>query len=200
MRNFLILSACFSLILISGCESKFTERAKEAEQKRIENKKEEPKELTPETVELSEEQQKALDNLEKKEAEEALFENDLDIRKELKKDVPPQKESYENPEELSQFLGYLFYAYHTKKMNHEDYYKTLLPHMHTQYLSMLPKEEKNRISSFKSLQNLFIEQLPALINDYVITELQYQDRSGEATFYRKYELSNKKIIQKRKEK
>lgn len=193
----MILSLVSSFFILSACmPSKIQEEISETEKKNAEmkeiekekNKSEE--EITPENVELSKEQLKILENLEKKEPTEALFENDLDIRKELNIQIPESRSSYEDPEELSQYISYLFFAYHKGEIKPEAFLDKVLPHSHKDFLDILPGNRNNQIETFKILQETGISLLQSPIESYVITDLQFQDRVGEAMFYRKYSQQN----------
>jgi Na+-transporting methylmalonyl-CoA/oxaloacetate decarboxylase gamma subunit len=191
INRIMILLFVITLFLSACMPSKFQEEIEETEKKNSEVKKEKEKEeVTPENVELSKEQKEALDELEDKSNEEALFENDLDIRKELNIQVPEKRSSYENPEELSQYISYLFFAYHKGEMKPETFVDELLPHAHEEFLKLLPTNQKNQIETFTVLQETNLKALPSPIASYVITDIQYQERAGEAMFYRKYVLQN----------
>lgn len=140
-----------------------------------------------EPVELSEEQKDALAKAQQNTTEEALFKNDLDIRKELKLDIPNEKNAFTDPNEFAQYVSYLFFAYHTGQMKAEDFYLKMKPHLHEGFIELLPNEEENRVLAFKSIQELFIKHLTSPIATYTITDLKFQERYGEAMFYRKYE-------------
>ncbi|MDQ0273510.1 hypothetical protein [Cytobacillus purgationiresistens] len=179
----LVIAISLTLHILPGCmSSKVDEKIQEVELENSKNsvvKNEETNLINPE-------QQKAIDNMNSKDAHTALSKNKLDKQQELKSSIPAGKDEYKDPEELSQYLGNLFYLYHSEKIEPKEYLDHILQHAHAEYKEKLPKIYDNQLEAVEILQELYIGQLREPIESYVITELNYQDRVGEATFYRKY--------------
>ena len=192
----LFVASLFLLFSLTGCmPSKIQQRIDETEKENADIKEKNQEEVQRlEDQELSDEQKKILSSLPKNTAEEALFKNDLDLRKELDIEVPNEQSSFKQPEEFAQYISYLFFAYHKGEMKPEEFLNKVHPHLHENYLNMLPNERDNQIEAFNALQKFFADQLSSPISSYSITNLDFQERAGEAMFYRKYELSNKENI------
>ena len=175
--------------------SKVEEEIKKTEKENeiTETKKEQEKEL-PEGKEITKEQEEVLEDIEEVTPEEAVKENDLSVRQELKIKVPADKKSFDNAEEFSQYVSSLFYLYHTGNINGEVFYKKLYPHFHENFINMLPSTKEEQIETFVLLQEAFINQLSKPIVSYALTDLEVRERVNEAGFYRKYELENQEVI------
>lgn len=182
-------------IILTGClpskiENEINETQKTNAQSAPLTGKKTSNDLNTENIKLSEEQQNALNKLEEKEPKEALFENDLEIRKELDLHVPGKKASFQDPIEFSQYISYLFFAYYAGQIKPKDFNAEISSYAHEEFLNLLPKKEEAKIETFKQLQKMYIGQLRSPIKSYVITEPEYQERAGEAVFYRKFILKN----------
>jgi hypothetical protein len=183
-----------SLLLLTGCMSSEIEKEIIKTEQSSTSGETGNDDMSSNSVELSDEQKQALENLDKKSNEEALFENDLDIRKEIEIDIPEQKDSFNDPTELSQYISYLFFAFYKGEMQPEQFLDQLLLHAHTEYLDQLPKKRQLQIDTLQLIQNEYREKLRSEFKNFIITELQYQERVDEAFFYRKYVLENSEEI------
>ncbi|WP_028393944.1 hypothetical protein [Bacillus cihuensis] len=187
-----------ALILLTGCSSSvFEAKIKETEiknQKVIEEKSHNQVETPSNNESISDKQKEVLEKLDENTKEDALFKNDLDLRRELNIKVPEHKEGYKDPNEFSQYISYLFFAYHSGKMSAEEFTNLIIPQSHENFINMLPREKGNQIESFSVLQAQFKKVIAAPIKNYSLTELEKQDRFQEASFYRKYELENGEFI------
>lgn len=185
-----------SLLILTSCmSSTIDEEIKQSKKNSINAKNEtNQEEITPDNVKLPEEQQKALDELEKKSAEEALYENDLDTRKELDSNVPEKKKFFTNAEEFSQYISHLFFTYDKGDVPAEAYLDELLVYAHPDYLENFPNNRENQLLNLKNIKKQITDKLRAPIESYVITELNYEEKIDEATFYRKYILENKEEL------
>lgn len=184
-------------LLLSAClPSKIQEKIEETEEEntKVDKKdKHQDEEITIDNVKLSDEQLKILEN-QKNDPKEAVFENDLDLRKELAIKIPNKQKSFDNPEEFSQYISYLFFAYHSGKMKPEEFTQEILPYAHKSFLDMLPESKENQIETFKQIQKLYLGQLRSPIESYIITDIEHQERVGEAVFYRKYTQKNGEVL------
>ncbi|WP_035400754.1 hypothetical protein [Bacillus sp. NRRL B-14911] len=183
LHSTLYLTACMSSHIEEEIQKTETEKSASHDQAK-------EKESSQDKVELSPEQKKSLEALENKDLEESLFENDLDLRKELDKNVPDAKPAFTDPEEFSQYISYVFFAYYKGDMKPEEFANQFLKYAHPEYIEQLPNNRENQIETFKVLQETYLDQLHSSIKDYVITDIDYQGRVGEAAFYRKFILEN----------
>lgn len=189
----LISSIAIALLINSACAStkvqeKIDEREKEKE--KVEKVAEEMKDVPPDKVKLTKEQMEILKKMETKDVYEAISDNELEKRKEVKINVPTERKVFTDPSEFSQYIAFLFYKYNTKQMESDDFYEKISPHFDEDFEQLLPSNEEYQKEAFKLLQDEFIAQLPAEIVGYKITELNIDERTKESTFYRLYELKN----------
>jgi len=146
--------------------------------------------MEPSDVELSDEQKEALKGLKDNTATDALSHNELEVRTEQKVEPPIERTVYKDANELSSYISYLFYEYHTNQLKPEEFYKKLMPHVHEDFKELLPIEKEEQIITFEVLQEQFLVNLPSPIVDYKVTNVAIDKRYKEATFYRMYEMKN----------
>lgn len=189
MRKALItIPICF-LLVTSACLPKNVQE--EIDKTESENKanqevtEQEAAEQSPENVSVSPEQKKALTETEDITSEEAVNEL-VDPQEAIELQIPEEKSAFTSEQEFSQYIASLFFLYHTGELDAELFYERLRPHLHENFLSMLPEAEADQIETFKILQQTFLQHLPAAITKYELTDTVLLERLGEATFYRKY--------------
>ncbi|MFD5853586.1 hypothetical protein ACFWGC_25980 [Cytobacillus pseudoceanisediminis] len=173
--------------------SKIEEEVAKTGQKNLPIATDNTEEVTVENVEISKEQKDILENMDKT-TEEAVLENELNSKKEIPIIVPKNKSEFKDPDEFSQYISSIFFSFYKGDLSPEDLLDHLIRNGHPDYLAQLPKERKNQIATLEFLQQKYTEQLKSPIVSYAITDLQYQQRAGEAVFYRKYILENQKEI------
>lgn len=179
------------LITVTACTpSKIKDRIDETDQLNQSVEKEvDVEDLEPSEVEISEKQKEVLDELDTN-VEDALKKIELEERTEIELDISLEKDKYDDPEELGQYLSHLFYFYHTKEMDSTTFYKKIHPHFHEDFKELLPADEIDQLEAFEILQTKFDEGLPSPIDHYKITEAIIDVRTEEASLYRVYELEN----------
>lgn len=173
--------------------SKVQDRIEETEKANQENdeiKKEDISEIPPDEVELSKEQLEIIDNLETKDAEEAIEHNELEERTEEKKTMPADKAEFTDEKEFSQYVSRLFYLFMIEEIDGDTFYDKLSPHFHEDFKELLPDSEENQRQTFKTFQTEFTSQISRPIKDYKVTNVESDPRTRESTFYRVYILEN----------
>lgn len=190
-RGILLSLSLGAAVTLSGCMSETIDN-------KINQISSNQEELTnasnEESTKLSEEQTNILANLEPKSNKEALFENDLEIRKELDIVVPEKKDNFQDAEDLSQYISYIFFAFYKGELQSDQFLEVLNSNAHSDYLNHLPTQQDLQIKTLQLAQDKYRENLRAELESYIITDLLYQDRADEAFFYRKYVLENKEEI------
>jgi len=187
------------IIFTSGClPSKFEKEIEKTEKENEKTKQETPmldqEDAAPEDVKLSPEQIKNLEGVKETTPEEAILENNLENRMEVKIKVPVERSSYTDVNEFSHFVSHLFYMYHTKQVKPDIFHKKLSPHFHESFKELLPDSATDQIRTFEVLQEQFLIRLPSPINNYKITNIETNPRTSESNFYRMYELENKEKV------
>lgn len=188
IRKWVPVVICGTTFFLTGCMSSSVQEAiEDTKQKNAHFEKGETEEITPEKIELSGDQKEILNSMVPKDPLKALYENELDVREEINLQIPENKNSFENPEEFSQYVSNLLFQFHKGEINPETFTELISPHVHENFLT--PGQEE-QISSFKAIQDTFKEHLPSPIVTYKLTDLEHQERVREAAFYRKYFLKN----------
>ena len=188
-KGLLIVPICSSLIFASGClPSNVKEEIEKVEEENIQQEEQNSsndENTAPENVEVSDEQKEVLeeqDNVSKEEAINELVEE----QKEIEIKLPKEKSKFTSEQELSQYMANLFFLFHKGDLSGEKFYELAKPHFHEDFLSMMPKEEADRIETFEILQYTFLQYLPAPIESYEITEATTNIRGDEGESIRKY--------------
>lgn len=186
-KTLLVVPIC--TLFLSGClpdnVADEIEKVESENQKSQNATEEEDKKLSPENVLLTKEQLEILKEHENVSSEEAVNEL-IEEEPSIKISVPKEKDAFDSEQEFAQYLSNLFFLYHTGQVEPELFYERVKPHLHENFLEMLPKEESDRKETFEILQLTFMQYLPAPIVSYELTEPAYLERVEEATFYRKY--------------
>lgn len=188
-RKLVLFVTIPSVLILSITASLYFNFGKTLNKNLNEPKQEKSKDIQDEFYKLSDEQLEVLKKMNKT-VEEALFENDLELRKELSISVPEKKESYTDAKEFSQYISYLLFAFHKGEIDAATFYDEISPYLHEDFLKDLPESRENKIKTFDTIQKLYREQLSAEIEKYTITNLNKESRFGETYFYRKYTLKN----------
>lgn len=202
IKQRLIVPLSFTLLIATGCADKFTEVVEETEkdnQKFVqENDSEghvgESTEDTVEDVSLTEEQKELISEAESQSAEESLKANALEAREEVTAQKPVDKERYTDVEEFAQFISYYFYQYHIGEIEAGIFFDKLHPFFDINLQNMLPESMADRKQTFEILQDKFLEQLPSPITGYALTNVINQERTEEASVFRRYTMENGEYI------
>lgn len=196
MRKRLVVIPLCTMLLAGCLPDKIEEEIEQVETENQKNQKvEEQNEenLAPENVELSEEQKEALEETEEITSEEAVNEL-VDQQESIDVKMPAAKDAFATEQEFSQYVANLFFLYHTEDLKADAFYERIRPHLHDNFLGMLPAEESARLEAFEMLQHTFNQYLSSPIESYELTETVLLERLDEATFYRKYLTEDKEPI------
>lgn len=188
-KGLLIVPICSSLLFTSGClPSNVKDEIEKVEQENIKKEEESSvieEDTDPEDVEISEEQKEAIADQDKVSKEEAVNEL-IEEQKAIEINLPEEKSKFTSEQELSQYMANLFFLFHKGDLSGEKFYALAKPHLHEDFLSLLPKEEADRVETFEILQYTFLQYLPAPIESYEITEATTNIRGDEGESTRKY--------------
>ncbi|SPU40613.1 Uncharacterised protein [Lysinibacillus capsici] len=207
-KNSIIAMVLTATVVLSGCTSmkNVIEKDNDSEiapskEKLNDNNEDETvknkNEATLEDLEMSDEQESLLKDAESQSAQDAVDfnETNLSVKTELTiNDVPIEKDKYSEETEATKYFSYILFQYHAALIDGETFYKKIKPHLSKEFIDMLPEKESERIAMFKSLQQVFSEQIEADIEKYSMTELDYNGMTNEGVFLRKYTLYNGKTI------
>lgn len=191
-KRLLIVPICSSLLFTSGClPSKVQEEIAKVEEENIhkeEHSHSHDEDIAPEDVEISEEQKAVLDDHSDHNhvSKEAAVNELIEEQKSIEIQLPEEKSKFSSEEELSQYMSNLFFLFHKGDLSGEKFYERARPHLHEDFLSMLPSEEPDRMETFEILQYTFLQYLPAPIESYEITAATTNIRGDEGESFRKY--------------
>ncbi|AQQ55340.1 hypothetical protein [Planococcus lenghuensis] len=191
MRKSMMAIPLCSILLLTGCLPKpIAEEVEKAEQENEQLvEQQEDTETDPEDVELSEEQKEVLTETEAVTPEEAAGKLS-ETKEEVAIKLLAQQDTFDSSEKLAQYVSHLFFLYHKGDLGADKFYDRIRPHLHENFLSMLPDGEELQRETFENLQAVFRQHLKEPIESYQLTSSTYSERAGEAMFYRKYELAN----------
>ncbi|WP_211656222.1 hypothetical protein [Planococcus alpniumensis] len=194
-KGWIVLSLSGMMLFATGCvPDKVQEEIDKTEKENAEKQAgKEDKEVAPEDIEISTEQKEELENHEHVSEEEAVSEL-IEEQESIEIDLPTQKDKFTSHLELSQYMSNLFFLYHKGDLNTDDFYERIKPHLHEDFLELLPKSEADRKETFEVLQYTFLQYLPAPIESYELTEATTNIRGDEGESYRKYITDDSQFI------
>lgn len=178
----------FTLPILNGCVEDAIPEIKETE-------KNTKVEVEKEGNEISEEQKKLIEEMEKVTPQEAIenIEDNVNV-KELEKIKIETKDKYTDINEFSTFISEVFFNYHSGAIDSSEFLKLITPHLHEYFIEQLPEDEDARIDMFSTLQQLFTDNLSSNLKSYVTTTSEKNDIADEAVFFRKYTLEDNSSI------
>lgn len=179
-RLILLCSFILSVPLLNGCMEKYIPKEKTEEK---------PVEETDKVK--TEEQQSLLDEQEVISPEEAV--NNMKPNEGVE-EIPnatfTPKSSFADITEFSQYISELFYKYHSKEMDSEQFLELLRPHLHSNFIEQMPSDSEAQIEMFKTLQELFSDSVNSNLTSFTVTSTTESNNHNEVVFYRKYSLEN----------
>ncbi|MBD8523776.1 hypothetical protein [Lysinibacillus fusiformis] len=206
-KNSIIAMVLTATVVLSGCTSmkNVIEKDNDSEiapskEKLNDNNEDETvnkNEASVKDLEMSEEQESLLKDAESQSAQDAIDfnETNLSVKTELNiNEVPIEKDKYTDETEATKYFSYILFQYHAALIDGETFYKKIKPHLSNEFIDILPEKESERIAMFKSLQQVFSEQIEADIEKYSMTGFDYNGMTNEGVFLRKYTLYNGKTI------
>lgn len=188
-KSLLIIPICSSIIFASGClPSNVKDEIEKVEEENVQKEEQNPskdEDIAPEDVKVSDEQKEALNDRDHVSKESAIHEL-IEEQKEIDIKLPEEKSKFTSEHDLSQYMANLFFLFHKGDLSGEKFYELAKPHLHENFLAMLPETEADRIETFEILQYTFLQYLPAPIESYEITEATRNIRGDEGESIRKY--------------
>lgn len=186
-KNLIVIPLCSALLFTSGCLPDNVQNDIEKAEKENQQKEETQSDLetAPEDVEISDEQKEVLDEQKEVSQEEAVQQL-IEEQKSIKIDLPKAKDSFKSEQDLSQYLSNLFFLYHKGDLSADVFYERIKPHLHEEFIALLPESEADQKETFEVLQYTFMQYLAAPMESYELTSATLSSRSDEATSYRKY--------------
>lgn len=176
-----ILTTAVTCAILTGCGlfPKEVERVEALkEQNKIEEQNQEEK--------IEEQNQKYSETA--RPLEEVIEENDLDKMVELESIDGEEKDTYDNPEDLSKYVSQKLYDFYTLQLSPEQYYQFLVQYGSQNVVNSLPSK-KDAISIFTSLQSNYRE-LNITGDGFTITNITLNRMNQEGFFYRKVNSTN----------
>lgn len=193
--GWLVLPLSGLLLFSTGCvPDKVQEEIEKTENENAEKQSgQEDEEVAPEDIEVSEEQKEELESHDHVSEEEAVAEL-TEEQESIEIELPKKKDEFTSHQELSQYVSNLFFLYHKGDLDTDEFYEMLRPHLHDDFLELLPASEADRKETFEVLQYTFLQYLPAPIESYELTEATTNIRGDEGESYRKYVTDDSQFI------
>lgn len=175
------------MIILVGCGGKIAEDARKVEEQNEQLQTEEQKQQDKMEKDI-EEMEEFYSNLENKDIDEIVQENELDQVSIQENIEVKEKEVYQNPNEFAAFVADTLYHFYNRGLTAEDYYDFLQKYGSKTLVDDLPSKE-DAVAVYGSIQKYYQDQNIKL-DSYQITEVKFNRSETEGYFYRKVLSTN----------